>query len=101
MHLLFSYVVYYFIHMLKKECIVTSIKSDRNFDDKGVHQYGRGVDLRTHHLSEDEKIKVVENINDRFNYGRGHRCALIHGSGDNEHLHIQVPHDNNDKFLRF
>lgn len=99
MNLLFSYVVYYFINAIKKDCIITSLKSDRMWNDKGVHVYGRGADFRTHHLTESEKKQMLFDINSRFNYGKGKKCAIIHG-GEAEHLHIQAPYENKN-FVRF
>ena len=99
MLLLFSYVAYYYKTVLQKPMIVTSLRKDRVPRINDVHFYGRGCDVRTHSLDHKEKKALLADIISRFHYDNFHKCAIIHGEGGNEHLHLQVP-ENVDKYFK-
>jgi hypothetical protein len=55
-----------------------------------VHMYGRGADIRTHHL-EMNQINELVNFLNLFPYGKGNLLtALYHDIGTGAHIHIQV-----------
>jgi len=91
MFILFGFVAWYYEHVLEKDCIVTSLDQDRRFRPQSVHHHGRGCDFRVHKLTDYEKTDLVDAVNNQFHYGRGYKCARIHGDDGNEHLHVQVP----------
>ena len=93
--------VAYAWHTHGQEAVITSLH--RPEDTRSVHAYWRGTDLRIHHpdrpVREEDKgwaihvaRDVVQWLNGTFEYGRtGKGVALIHGTGLDEHVHIQSP----------
>lgn len=72
-----------------KETVVTSLI--RKTDEKSVHYYGRGADIRANDWGGMEILKMQSFINIHFPYGDGiHATIIFHGSGVNFHGHVQV-----------
>ena len=58
---------------------------------KSVHQYGRGVDLRSYDFTDDEIAKLCEFVNQVFPYGDGiHKACICHNVGRGKHIHVQI-----------
>lgn len=63
----------------------------RNPRKKSVHQYWRGVDIRTRGLDKDLLRYAIERINYQFPYGKGKvKTCVHHDIGKGDHLHIQT-----------
>lgn len=58
---------------------------------KSVHQFGRGVDIRSTSFTRDEIGRMVDFINLNFPYGGGKSAALQHNIGSGAHIHLQTP----------
>lgn len=64
-----------------KDCVVTSI-CDGQHSKNSLHYFGNAVDLRTRHLSDDEKIIVRDNFKSRL--GADYDVVL-----ESTHLHVE------------
>lgn len=58
-----------------------------------VHQFGRGIDIRSHHLEASEIEMALFYINKKYPYGKDkYKTAIYHNIGFGKHIHIQVKH---------
>ena len=81
------------INLMGKMRITPVVTSAYRKDDTGVHKYGRGVDFRTHHITEDEIKTLCEVVNNRWVYDpkRPEKvCLMYHNVGKGPHLHLQA-----------
>lgn len=98
------YVANEFSTKLNKEMVVTSIyrsqSEQNNLRKSGApavvvspHSDWRAIDIRINDIfGQDIFLKtLVSNINSFFKRKDGLTTALIHGEGQNRHLHLQVP----------
>ncbi len=91
-----------FIHLTLREIckfvedltgLEPTITSLFRMNDPGVHGQLplRGIDLRMRSILVGEQIEDM--VNNRFTYDPDRpamRCAVLHGDGLNQHLHLQV-----------
>lgn len=71
-----------------KPLVITSLYRP---GEGSVHNYGRGFDGRVWNIPPTRRQEWVDWINDTFPYGDAVRMtALIHDSGQGEHIHGQV-----------
>jgi len=69
---------------------VTSLIRPRT-TDSGVHEAGRGADVRSHDFSGVELAQLTAFINKSFPYPRGLKTMIVHDTGKGVHIHLQVP----------
>lgn len=86
-----------FWDVARKDAIVTSL-NDSSHSPKSLHYVGRAFDLRTHHLSDEDKRAVVAEL--RYRLGvrlntvgirvAGHYDVILEMDGaPNEHIHVE------------
>lgn len=90
-----------------KEVIITDIHREREeqikiYNDRGiteniprsVHEFWRGVDLRSRIYNKNELRRLCKFINTSFKYTGNKKSAILHKIGDGRfHFHIQVDSD--------
>lgn len=96
---------YYCQFFFKKEITITHVLRTQEQQDsfyrddpvykvkswKSVHQFGRGVDIRSMDFEEHEIKQIVDWVNMSFPYGDGkHATCICHNVGQGEHIHLQI-----------
>ena len=59
---------------------------------KSVHQYGRGIDLRSRDFTKEQIAELADWVNENFPYDErnSHSTLIYHNIGLGKHLHLQV-----------
>lgn len=90
-------------HQFNKNIVLTDIYRTQDEQDdlykdstdyqkhpwKSVHQFWRGVDVRTTSYDSNEKVEILEFMN-KFTYSNDRKTLIFHNAGHGEHFHMQV-----------
>ena len=55
-----------------------------------THEYWRAIDVGVNAFDEEERQRMCNFVNKRFNYYGSHNCCVYHNVGKGWHFHLQV-----------